>query len=204
MIQYKLRQNTNSAIEAAFGKWYASPIVNETLDIDGLAEHMAAHNTPFSKGAIKGILTDMVACIKEELLGGNAVKIDDLAIFKVGIVSSAGCEVKSEYKASKYISGVRLRALATGELTTSNLTSGVTLKRASLDQDDEGDVEADEDGGAVSNGTQTGTTNSGSNGSQTGTTNSGSNGSQNGSTNSGSNTSKGDDGDDDNLVDPLA
>jgi predicted histone-like DNA-binding protein len=198
MIQYKLRQNTNSAIEAAYGKWYASPIVNETLDIDGLAEHMAAHNTPFSKGAIKGILTDMVACIKEELLGGNAVKIDDLAIFKVGIVSSAGCEVKSEYKASKYISGVRLRALATGELTTSNLTGDVTLKRASLDQDDEGDVEADEDGGAISNGTQTGSTSS--NGS---TTPSGNNGGS-ASNGSGSNTSKGDDGDDDNLVDPLA
>jgi predicted histone-like DNA-binding protein len=197
MIQYKLRQNTNSAIAAAFGKWYASPIVNETLDIDGLAEHMAAHNTPFSKGAIKGILTDMVACIKEELLGGNAVKIDDLAIFKVGIVSSAGCEVKSEYKASKYISGVRLRALATGELSTGNLTSGVTLKRASLDQDDEGDVEVDEDGGAVSNGTQTGST--ASNGT---TTPSGNNGGS--ASNSGSNTSKGDDGDDDNLVDPLA
>jgi hypothetical protein len=145
----------------------------------------------------------MVACIKEELLGGNAVKIDDLAIFKVGIVSSAGCEVKSEYKASKYISGVRLRALATGELSTGNLTSGVTLKRASLDQDDEGDVEADEDGGAVSNGTQTGSTASnGTTSSNGSTTPSGNNGGS--ASNSGSNTSKGDDGDDDNLVDPLA
>jgi predicted histone-like DNA-binding protein len=193
MIQYKLRQNTNSAIEAAYGKWYASPIINETLDIDALAEHMAAHNTPFSKGSIKGILTDMVACIKEELLSGNAVKIDDLAIFKVGIVSKEGCEDKSEYKASKYISGVRLRALATGELTTSNLTGDVTLKRASLDQDDSGDVDVDEDGGAVSNGTQTGTTGSG-------TVN---NGTQNGATGSGAtdNSSKDEDS---NLVDPLA
>jgi predicted histone-like DNA-binding protein len=161
MIQYKLRQNTNSAIEAAYKKWYASPIVNETLDIDTLAEHMAAHNTPFSKGAIKGILTDMVSCIKEELLGGNAVKIDDLAIFKVGIISKEGCENRSEYKASKYISGVRLRAVATGELTSSNLTGDVTLKRASLDQDDEGDVDVDESGASVTDDNQDGASGSG-------------------------------------------
>jgi len=31
---------------------------------------MSNHNTPFSKGAIKGMLTDMVVCIKELLLEG--------------------------------------------------------------------------------------------------------------------------------------
>jgi predicted histone-like DNA-binding protein len=146
MIQYKLRQNTNQAIPASYGKWYAVAIINQTIDVDGLSEHMAAHNTPFSKGTIMGILTDAVSCIKEQILAGNAVKLDDLAIFKAGIVSTKGCEDKAAYKASEFISGVRLRAIATGELTSSNLSSEVQLKRAALDKDDSGDVDADSTG----------------------------------------------------------
>ena len=42
---------------------------------------MSNHNTPYSKGAIMGMLTDMVGCIKELLLEGKNVKIADLAIF---------------------------------------------------------------------------------------------------------------------------
>jgi predicted histone-like DNA-binding protein len=148
MINYKLRQNTSKSIEASYLKWYAVAIINETIDIDGLSEHMAAHNTPFSKGTIKGILTDAVSCIKEQILNGNAVKIDDLAIFKPSIVSKKGCEDKSTYKSAEYISGVRLRATATGESSFSNLNSDVSLKRSALDKDDAGDVDAADTGEA--------------------------------------------------------
>ena len=78
MILYILRQNKNSQ-SAAYGKWFAYPVIEETIDLDGLAGHMANHNTPFSKGAIKGMLTDMVSCVKELLLEGKNVKIADLA-----------------------------------------------------------------------------------------------------------------------------
>ena len=78
MILYILRQNKNEA-SAAYGKWFAYPVIEETIDLDGLAGHMANHNTPFSKGAIKGMLTDMVSCVKELLLEGKNVKIADLA-----------------------------------------------------------------------------------------------------------------------------
>ena len=69
----------------AYGKYYAYPVV-ATVDIDGLAEHITAtHNTPFSKGAIKGMITDIVWSIKELTLQGFAVKIDNLAISSIGI-----------------------------------------------------------------------------------------------------------------------
>ena len=51
---------------------------------------MSKHNSPYSGGVIKGVLSDMVDCIKELLLDGKCVKIDDLAIFGVGIRSKAG------------------------------------------------------------------------------------------------------------------
>ena len=84
MILYVLKQNKNVS-SRAYGKWFAFPVIEETIELDALAEHMSNHNTPYSKGAIKGMLTDMVSCIKELLLEGKNVKIADLAIFSLGI-----------------------------------------------------------------------------------------------------------------------
>ena len=85
MILIKLAKNKNKTIKEAYGKYYARPVVTETIGIDELAEHMSSHNTPFSKGAIKGLLTDMVSCVKELVLQNKAVKIDNLAIFSIGM-----------------------------------------------------------------------------------------------------------------------
>ena len=89
MILYVLKQNKNSK-SAAYGKFFAYPVIEETINLDALAEHMSNHNTPYSKGAIKGMLTDMVGCIKELLLEGKNVKIADLAIFSLGIKNNGG------------------------------------------------------------------------------------------------------------------
>ena len=89
MILYVLKQNKNRN-SPAFGKYFAYPVIEETVTLDGLAEHMSNHNTPYSKGAIKGMLTDMVSCIKELLLEGKNVKIADLAIFSLGIKNNVG------------------------------------------------------------------------------------------------------------------
>ena len=55
MLLYVLKLNQNAKMPEAYGKYYAYPVITQTVDIDGLAEHMASHNTPFSKGAIKGL-----------------------------------------------------------------------------------------------------------------------------------------------------
>ncbi|MCR5712991.1 MAG: DNA-binding protein, partial [Prevotella sp.] len=89
MIRYQLRQVKNDS-STVNNRWFAHPYVEETIDLAGLAEHMSNHNTPYSKGVIKGLLTDMVNCIKELMLEGKNVKIDDLAIFSVGIKNAKG------------------------------------------------------------------------------------------------------------------
>ena len=80
MIRYKKYQNKNEKNVTTFNKWYARAVCEETVDIAALAEHMSTHNTPFSTGAIHGMLKDMVNCIKELLMDGKNVKIDDLGI----------------------------------------------------------------------------------------------------------------------------
>ena len=130
MILYVLKQNKNRK-SPAFGKWFAFPVIEETIDLDALAEHMSNHNTPYSKGAIKGMLTDMVGCIKELLLEGKNVKIADLAIFSLGIKNNGGAASEEVFSVSKNIKGVKLRARATGELIAKNLNLEATLKKAS-------------------------------------------------------------------------
>ena len=130
MIRYILKQNKNTH-SRSYGKYFAYPVIEETVNLDGLAEHMVNHNTPFSKGAIKGMLTDMVACTKELLLEGKNVKIADLAIFSLGIKNASGESDPSEFTVAQNIKGVKFRARATGELVAKNLNLEASLKKAS-------------------------------------------------------------------------
>ena len=108
MIRYKIYQNQQKKGVNA-GKWFARAVSDETFDLAKLAEHMSKHNSPYSSGVIKGVLTDMVDCIKELLLDGKSVKIDDLAIFGVGIRSKAA-ETLEDFSLEKNITGMRLKA----------------------------------------------------------------------------------------------
>ena len=130
MIRVAVYQNKNTKLAEAYGKWYPRVVAEETIGLDELAEHMASHNTPFSKGAIKGILTDAVVCTKELLLLGKNVKFPDLAIFSIGLKVKEGAPSKEEFSVAKYILGLRLRARATGELSSANLDT--TVKRVDV------------------------------------------------------------------------
>ena len=131
MVRYILQQIKITSSKA-YGKWYAKNVVEETIDLDGLSEHMSHHNSPYSKGVIKGLLTDMIQCIKELLLQGMNVKIDDLAIFSLGIKNKLAAVTEEEFTVSKNIEGVKLKARATGELMSKSLNLDATLKKATF------------------------------------------------------------------------
>lgn len=131
MIQYVLKKNINEKMPNAYGKYFAYPVITETYDIDKLVDHMASHNTPFSRGAIKGMITDMVACIRELVLQGIAVKIADLAILSIGIKNKAGAATEKEFTIAKNIEGLKIRARGTGDFSCVNLSLDGTLKKAS-------------------------------------------------------------------------
>ena len=132
MIKYNLKKNNNRKSDY-YGKLYAYPVIDETVDLEKLSDHMASHNTPFSKGVIKGLLTDMVSCVKELMLEGKNVKIDDLAIFSIGIKNAkGGADSEEDFTVTSNIKTVKLRARATGELTAKSLDLDANLKRATV------------------------------------------------------------------------
>ena len=131
MIRYKKYQMTgeNSPLK---GLWYARPVIEETYDTERLAKHMANHNTPYSAGVVKGVLTDMISCIKELILDGKNVKLDDLAIFSVGIVSRKGAASAADFTLADNVKGLKLRARATGELSNAQINLEGQMKEAAV------------------------------------------------------------------------
>ena len=202
MILYVLKKNKNSK-SAAFGKYFAYPVIEETVTLDGLAEHMSSHNTPYSKGAITGMLTDMVSCIKELLLEGKNVKIADLAIFSLGIKNNGGAVSEDVFMVSKHIKGVKLRARATGELITKSLNLEAQLKKASATSKTSGNGGSNSGGSAPTGGaSNTGGSQSqgdSQNGGTGSVTPSGNGGSQNGGSSSDTGGDNGNNPNDPNL-----
>ena len=102
------------------------------MDLAALAKHMEQHNSGFSEAMCLGVLKSMVKCIKEQILAGKNVKIDDLAIFSCGIKNREGSAKEEDFSAANNIANVKLRARATGDLRNSSLTLDATVRRASM------------------------------------------------------------------------
>ena len=208
MIELYLSKVTETSESEQAGKLYARVSYKETMNVQDMAHHMAEHNTMFSEGSITGILIDFVKCVREMVLMGNTVKIDNLAIFKA-TVEANGLETMYDAEADKVASAsigtlkegdktgpavkvVKLLAQSTGDFTREELKKDVKLSWT-----DKTKAEI-----AAAKGTASGeSSNSGSSNSSNGgsSANSGSQ-SQSGTDNGGSNTGGGTDngGGDDN------
>ena len=85
MIELYLSKVSETSQSELAGKIYARVDYKQELSVQDMAKHMAEHNTSFSEGTITGILIDFVKCIREQVLMGNTVKINNLAIFKATV-----------------------------------------------------------------------------------------------------------------------
>ena len=143
MIELYLTKVTENSEREQAGKTYARVDYKETLSVQDMARHMAEHNTAFSEGSITGILIDFVKCIREQVLNGNTVKIDNLAIFKATVeanplevlydaeqdkVAQATIGTLAEgAKTGAAVKVVKLLAQSTGEFTRDELKKSVKL-----------------------------------------------------------------------------
>ena len=178
MLKYQIYQSQLKD-SPSFGKFYARIISDGTIDVKGLAEHMAKHNTPFSPGTITGILTDAIACIKELALDGKRVTLDGLLSIGLSISHKMGVDSADDFSISKCVDKVKLVALGVGEFSSSLLTSQAKLSESKTYQSPRnGGVsnETPEDPGTdpgsggevVDPGSGSGTDNSGGSGSDSG------------------------------------
>ena len=79
-------------------KAYAKNQVNEVWPIEKFAKHIADHNGVYSRGTVKGVLSDMCECLVEQLLNGNKIQLGELGTFGISI-SSEPAENLNEFSA---------------------------------------------------------------------------------------------------------
>lgn len=126
MIKYKKYQNKNDK-SSAYGKWYGRA-VHELMEFDEFITHMANHHCVFSEGTIRGVLIEMEICLRELLLEGKAVRLDDLGIFAIG-VSTQG-ETSSENFTAQSIKGVGMNLFLGKRFRARNLFKDAKFKEA--------------------------------------------------------------------------
>ena len=143
MIELYLSKVTETSESEQAGKFYARVSYKQTLSVQDMAHHMSEHNTLFSEGSITGILIDFVKCVREQVLMGNTVKIDNLAIFKATVeangldamydpdtdkVASATIGTLAEgAKTGPAVKVIKLLAQSTGDFTREELKKDVKL-----------------------------------------------------------------------------
>ena len=115
MIELYLSKVKESSETEQAGKYYARVSYKQTMTIQDMAHHMAEHNTIFSEGSILGVLTDFIHCVREMVLNGNTVKLDNLAIFKA-TVEANGLETLYDAAADK-VASATLGTLKEGDKT---------------------------------------------------------------------------------------
>ena len=136
MIELYLSKVTESSETEQAGKLYARVSYKQAMTIQDLARHMAEHNTVFSEGSILGVLTDFVKCVREMVLMGNTVKIENLAIFKATVEANA-LEVLYDAEQDK-VALASIGTLAEGQKT------GAAVKTVKLLAQSTGDFTRDE------------------------------------------------------------
>ena len=103
MINYSVCLLGNPQDEMAPEKAYAKPQMAELMSFNKFVKHIADHNGVYTRGTVKGVISDMCECLVEMLLEGKKVQLGDLGNFWISL-SSEGAESLKAFTASNITS----------------------------------------------------------------------------------------------------
>ena len=85
MIDYSVYMWKNPMDDKAEEKAYARNQVTKVMSFDEFVKHIAAHNGVFTRGTVKGVVSDTCSCLVEQLLNGCKVQFGELGTFGISI-----------------------------------------------------------------------------------------------------------------------
>ena len=88
----------NPTVEKAVEKAYAKDQGSEIWTREKFAKHISDHNGVYSRGTVKGVISDMCECLVEQLLNGNKIQLGELGTFGISI-SSVGADSIEKFTA---------------------------------------------------------------------------------------------------------
>ena len=164
ILKYKMVTRINPQNKSEQPKWYAKAVQDRTIDFEDLVTHMSEHNSPYSRGVIHGVLTDMLDCVKELVLDGKSVRLGDLGLFSVGLKTS-GAKSRDRWSVATHVQGVTLNVRNTKTWSNAELRKNTTLQEligyddgsADTPSDDTPTDSGNDNGGGNDNGSGGGT-----------------------------------------------
>jgi len=94
MIDYSIFLWKSPLKEDAVEMAYAKNQVRKVLTFDEFVKHISDHNGVFTRGTVKGVVSDTCSCLVEQLLMGNKVQFGELGIFSISITSEPAATLK--------------------------------------------------------------------------------------------------------------
>lgn len=96
MIDYSIYLLPNPANPDEPAKAYGVNQVREVWSLEKFSKHIADHNGVYSRGTVKGVISDMCECLVEQLLNGNKIKLGELGAFGISL-KTEGAESKEKF-----------------------------------------------------------------------------------------------------------
>ncbi len=94
MIDYSTFMWKSPLKEDAVEMAYAKNQVRKVVSFDGFVKHISEHNGVFTRGTVKGVVSDTCACLVEMLLNGYKIQFGELGIFSISITSDPAPTLK--------------------------------------------------------------------------------------------------------------
>ena len=137
MINYSTFMWKSPLDDNAVEKAYAKNQVTKVMTFDEFVKHIADHNGVFTRGTVKGVVSDTCSCLVEMLLNGYKVQFGELGVFGISITSEPADsldkftaanikEVNIVFKPGKDFENLRSRAEFTP--VASRIAQAATLK----------------------------------------------------------------------------
>lgn len=127
ILKYKKVTRINPNNKEEDPKWYAKAVQDRTMNFEQLVTHISEHNSPYSRGVIHGVLTDMLDCVKELVLDGKSVRLGDLGLFSVGL-RTKGALTREMWAVSSHLKGVTLKVRNTKTWSNTELRKSTVLQ----------------------------------------------------------------------------
>ena len=136
MINYSTYMWKSPLDETAKEQAYAKNQVTKVMSFDDFVKHISDHNGVFTRGTVKGVVSDTCSCLVEQLLNGYKVQFGELGIFSISIT----CEPAATLKAVNILfnPGIdfeNLRSKAEFNLVTSRAIQAASLKAVKENKD---------------------------------------------------------------------
>lgn len=149
MIDYSVFMMGNPMDADAAQKAYAKAQVSEIMPFGKFVKHIADHNGVFTRGTVKGVVSDMCECLVEMLLEGKKVQLAELGNFWISLASEGAEDLKKFTENNITTVNIvftpgedfqNLRSRATFNPVSSRIAQAATLK---AEKSGEGTVDVD-------------------------------------------------------------